>query len=44
MLSKKERLEELNKKKGQTRCQRLPHKWGLGKRITEVKSYPAEIL
>jgi hypothetical protein len=27
-------------KKGQTQCQRLPHEWGLGKGITEVKSYP----
>jgi hypothetical protein len=26
-------------KKGQTQCQRLPHEWGLGKGITEVKSY-----
>jgi hypothetical protein len=25
--------------KGQTQCQRLPHEWGLGKGITEVKSY-----
>jgi hypothetical protein len=30
--------------KGQTQCQRLPHEWGLGKGITEAKSYPAEIL
>jgi hypothetical protein len=28
------------KKKGQTQCQRLPHEWGLGKGITEAKSYP----
>jgi hypothetical protein len=27
-------------KKGQTQCHRLPHEWGLGKRITEAKSYP----
>jgi hypothetical protein len=27
-------------KKGQTQCQRLPHEWGLGKGITEAKSYP----
>jgi hypothetical protein len=26
-------------KKGQTQCQRLPHEWGLGKGITEAKSY-----
>jgi hypothetical protein len=26
--------------KRQTQCQRLPHEWGLGKGITEVKSYP----
>jgi hypothetical protein len=26
--------------KGQTQCQRLPHEWGLGKGITEEKSYP----
>jgi hypothetical protein len=26
--------------KGQTQCQRLPHEWGLGKEITEAKSYP----
>jgi hypothetical protein len=26
--------------KGQTQCQRLPHEWGLGKGITEAKSYP----
>jgi hypothetical protein len=26
--------------KGQTQCQRLPHEWGLGKEITETKSYP----
>jgi hypothetical protein len=25
--------------KGQTQCQRLPHEWGLGKVITEAKSY-----
>jgi hypothetical protein len=25
---------------GQTQCQRLPHEWGLGKGITEAKSYP----
>jgi hypothetical protein len=31
-------------KGGQTQCQRLPHEWGLGKGITEAKSYPAEIL
>jgi hypothetical protein len=24
----------------QTQCQRLPHEWGLGKGITEAKSYP----
>jgi hypothetical protein len=28
------------KRKGQTQCQRLPHEWGLGKEITEAKSYP----
>jgi hypothetical protein len=27
-------------KRGQTQCQRLPHEWGLGKGITEAKSYP----
>jgi hypothetical protein len=27
-------------KKGQTQCQRLPHELGLGKGITETKSYP----
>jgi hypothetical protein len=27
-------------KKGQTQCQRLPHEWGMEKRITEAKSYP----
>jgi hypothetical protein len=26
--------------KGQTQCQRLPYEWGLGKGITEAKSYP----
>jgi hypothetical protein len=26
--------------KGQTQCQRLSHEWGLGKGITEAKSYP----
>jgi hypothetical protein len=26
--------------KGQTQCQRLPHEWSLGKRITKAKSYP----
>jgi hypothetical protein len=25
---------------GQTQYQRLPHEWGLGKGITEAKSYP----
>jgi hypothetical protein len=28
------------KKKRQTQCQRHPHEWGLGKGITEAKSYP----
>jgi hypothetical protein len=36
--AKRHELE--SKKKGQTQCQRLPHEWGLGKEITEAKSYP----
>jgi hypothetical protein len=30
----------LNTLKGQAQCQRLPYEWGLGKGITETKSYP----
>jgi hypothetical protein len=34
------RTTEKKLHKGQTQCQRLPHEWGLGKGITEAKSYP----
>jgi hypothetical protein len=40
ILWKKTHQKTTMEKKGQTQCQRLPHEWGLGKEITEAKSYP----